>query len=139
LQQTLATGLTLSLVGGGFALGRDRRDEVSGGSGQPDRNRRPGPPTAPHRRTGTGVVRTSAAEASPAVVRQGDVDREGRRGRCAFGPARLAATRKPFRGFSAPRRGGSRSAARSGFIIRKDGVVLTNNHVVENAKQSRSR
>jgi serine protease Do len=46
----------------------------------------------------------------------------------------------PFHGFRMPRdpRGGGGQTARamgSGFVIRKDGIVLTNNHVVEHAKE----
>jgi serine protease Do len=43
----------------------------------------------------------------------------------------------PFRGFRFPMPppSGRRQGSGSGFVIRKDGIVVTNNHVVDNAKE----
>src|SRR5262245_18170447 len=56
-----------------------------------------------------------------------------------FGPNGPFGQKGPFHGFRMPRdpRGGGQTARAmgSGFVIQKDGIVLTNNHVVEHAKE----
>jgi serine protease Do len=142
LKQTLATGLTLSLVGGGFALGRaSATKSLATATSQPVADA-PQAPTTP--RTG-GQTPASfaplAAEASPAVVhiKVTSIVKAAADG-APFGlpPELFGDEEAPFRGFSAPHRGGfTQRGSGSGFVIRKDGVVLTNNHVVENAKEIR--
>jgi serine protease Do len=88
------------------------------------------------------------ADAAPAVVHvrtvsvvnaadtrsDGSDDDDG-----VFGPNGPFGQNGPFRGFRTPRdpRGGGQTARAmgSGFVIQKDGIVLTNNHVVEHAKE----
>src|SRR5437870_4249965 len=54
-----------------------------------------------------------------------------------FGEERPFGGEGPFRGFRFPMPppSGRCQGSGSGFVIRKDGVVVTNNHVVENAKE----
>src|SRR5215475_2937505 len=70
LKQTLTTALTLSLVGGGFALGRATRDaKPQAAAADPARAVAPEPPAATRAAGQTPPSFSSlAAEASPAVV-----------------------------------------------------------------------
>ena len=140
-KQTLATALTLSLVGGGFALGRATRAVPSSAAST---IAAPEPPAAvPDAAAQT--PRSFAPLAAERVARgrphQGGLGREGRRaGRDPFGcRGRRSATACPVPGLPLPDAAARWRLAQhgtgSGFVIRKDGVVLTNNHVVENAKQ----
>jgi len=82
-------------------------------------------PAVVHVRTVSVVNAADGSGFPPGAFGDGDDDGP-------FGP------NGPFRGFRMPRepRGGQRARGTgSGFVIRSDGVVLTNNHVVEHAKE----
>jgi serine protease Do len=137
-KQTLATALTLSLVAGGFALGRATRAVPLLAA---PTITAPEPPTAAAE-TAAQTPRSFAplaAEASPAVVHVKVVSVVKAAGQGApFEDEDGSAHGFPFRGFrfpTPPRGGGTQRGSGSGFVIRRDGVVLTNNHVVEKAKQ----
>ena len=137
-KQTLATALTLSLVGGGFALGRATRAVPSSAAST---IAAPEPPAAvPDAAAQTPrSFAPLAAEASPAVVhiKVVSVVKATEQG-LPFDDEDGSFHGFPFRGFrfpTPPRGGGAQRGSGSGFVIRRDGVVLTNNHVVENAKQ----
>src|SRR5262245_2806832 len=141
--QVLAGALAACLGAGGFAAGRLLHTEAAQAA----------PPAAPapeHPADSTaarglpsfaGIV-SSAAPAvvhirTVSVVNASDDDGPDMFGGDdgPFGP------NGPFRGFRPPRGphgnpGGQRATATgSGFVIQSDGIVLTNNHVVEHAKE----
>ncbi len=136
--------LAATLVGGGFALGRAGNP----GSGEghvvvPKTGSETPPPLVPEPARTAGARPSFAAlvaAVDPAVVHIKVTSIVKTGGDDGF-PDNPFGDDSPFPGLPFPhRRGGPREGwkqqgAGSGFVIREDGVVLTNNHVVENAKQ----
>jgi serine protease Do len=134
-------------VGSGFVLGRTTRaPKALAAPVEQARAATPAPPPAAAPAGGRGPISFAplAAEASPAVVHIKVVSIV----KTADGDARSGSPFDdfdgdggPFRGFRFPfaiphgNGGFTQRGSGSGFIIRGDGVILTNNHVVENAKQ----
>lgn len=126
----LATALAVVMAGGGFAAGREAQAPVS--------------PTTESAQNSTAMARSKksslpsfadlAARVSPTVVNIKVLSVE----KTAF-PDQLFGKDFPFPGFQSPipqqRQQFTRQGTGSGFIIRKDGLILTNNHVIEDAQQ----
>jgi serine protease Do len=144
-KKTLATALPLFLAAGGFVLGRaTHTTKALAGAEEQAAAVAPEPPSTVARATGQAPPSFAplAAEASPAVVHIKVVSvvkaAEGG-GQFGFPPDWFGDDDRPFGGFRFPAppqgRGFTQRGSGSGFVIRGDGVVVTNHHVVENAKE----
>ena len=128
MNKTLVVGTLVAVVAvGGFSLGRlTQLDRAQA---------EPSPKSAPATPAGLPSFASLAPQVSPAVVHikvvtleRADFQRSVPPG--PFGGPRF---RSPFP-FPQPEPRPQRGSG-SGFIVRQDGLILTNNHVVENAKQ----
>ena len=128
MHKTFVAGtLAVAVAVGGFSLGRlTQLDRVQA---------EPPPQSAPASPAGLPSFASLAPQVSPAVVHIKVVTLERadfQRG-VPTGPFGGPRFRSPFP-FPQPDPRPQRGSG-SGFIVRQDGLILTNNHVVENAKQ----